>query len=195
MEIPNDQQNKTTWERLRELFTNSTNKFILLEKIAVEECKLVYARDFLLLLSNCDLDKKLYFFFAKRTENVTFKEITHCSSNWPNHENCIKIELAIHLNKLKANNSSEVKRYQSIEELNDESITTTATTVATATTPPESLNAEVIEYELTAKHLQQMWIAYGKPEFAHNNIKVLHLILTLLFYCLIKLKCRISRNI
>lgn len=39
LEIPKNEQNVTTWEYVRQLFTNSTNKFIETEKILVENCK------------------------------------------------------------------------------------------------------------------------------------------------------------
>lgn len=126
--------------------------------------------------------KKLY--FCNRPENVSFKQIIRCSSSWPNYENCVKIELAIPLHKLNGNDSVQTKQILFEEDQVNESSTvsestvtttvqtTSAPTISTTDTPVENLTPEIVEYELTAQHLQQMWIAYGKPEFARNNIKV-----------------------
>lgn len=70
-----------------------------------------------------------------RSENVIIKRVANCSSNWPNFEDCIRMEFAIPLNEtdldfLRKNAESGLDPV----------------------------------YELTVKNMEQMWLEFGREE-------------------------------
>lgn len=124
LEVPKAKQTNDTLNQLRLLFAQAANKFITGEKLAIEECKI---------------------------ENVLFTEVLHCSSSWPNAENCIQIEVAIPL-KTVTNTSAPTVRNEPVSIENGTDI-----------------DATPVEYELTFAHLTQMWLLYGRLHFAENQ--------------------------
>lgn len=84
-------------------------------------------------------------------DNITFVNISNCKAAWPNAQKCVKIAFSIRLKSLAKNK----------------------TTTTTDTPDIEAMYDSTDSFEMIRSELINMWIRFGRQEFADHGFKVL----------------------